>query len=102
MTTSKLNRMRVVFIIAGILSLIASIVAWTTVVDRPLTKQYVEFVQRAGNLSVEERARQRGTIQKFDYSGVWREPNLYMRAFCPAATAISFLLAFHRRIIVEK
>jgi len=101
MTAAKAKQVRVFLILVGILSLLASLWVWTTVVDRPLTREYVEFVQRAQSLSAENRACQQATIQKFDYSGAWREPEPYMRLLCPIATAVCFLLAFRRWRVAE-
>ena len=101
MTAARAKQVRVFLILVGMLGLLASLWVWTTVVDRPLTREYVEFMQRAQSLSAEERARQQATIQKFDYSGVWREPEPYMRLLCPVVTAGCFLLAFRRWHVAE-
>jgi hypothetical protein len=95
MTATRSKQLRVILIVVGLLSLLAALLAWDTVVDRPLSREYVEFLKRAESLSAEERARQQVAIQRFDYSGVWRDPFIYLRAFCPVATAICFLLAWH-------
>ena len=101
MTATRLKRTRVILVVVGTLSLLAALLAWNTVVDRPLSREYVEFMRRADSLSAEERARQRNEIQKFDFSGVWREPWLYMRLVCPVAAGVCFLLAFRRCRVAE-
>ena len=101
MNTTRLMQVRVILIVVGVLSSLAALLAWTTVVDRPLSQEYVEFMRRADSLSVEERARQQAMIQKFDYSGVWREPEPYMRLLCPVAAGVCFLLAFRRWAVAE-
>ena len=101
MTTTLSKRMRVILVVVGTLSLLAALLAWNTVVDRPLSREYVEFMRRADSLSAEERAQQRASIHKFDYSGVWREPWPYMRLLCPIAAAGCFLVAFRRWRVVE-
>jgi hypothetical protein len=101
MTAARAKQLRVLLISGGLLSLLATLWVWTTAVDRPLTREYAEFVQRAESLSAEERARLQATIQKFDRSGAWREPQPYLRLVCPIAAAVCFLLAFRRQRAAE-
>jgi hypothetical protein len=93
---------RMAFTVLGVLSLLATIFVWTTVVDRPLSSEYVEFIKRADTLSPEERARQQSAIRKFDRSGLWREPWPYLRVLCPVAAASCFLLLPPRSPVVKK
>ena len=79
------------------MSLLLTLAAWNTVRDRPLSREYVEFMQRTDNLDPEERARQLATIRKFDYSGVWREPEIYGRFIGAVATVGFLVMAFRRK-----
>jgi hypothetical protein len=101
MTATRAKKLRMFFIAVSILSLLATFLVWTTVVDRPLTKEYVEFVQRASSLSAEDRARQQAAIYKFDYSGVWREPMTYFRLFCPMVTVVCCFMVLRRWRVEE-
>lgn len=63
----------------------------------PLSKEYAEFMQKADGMSPAERDRQRATIRKFDHSGIWRDPEVYVRFIGPPASVGFLLLAFRHR-----
>ena len=44
---------RLVVALCGVVSLVLTVVAWTTVRDRPLSREYIEVMERARNLSPE-------------------------------------------------
>ena len=88
---------RLLLAVCGAVSLMLTIVAWTTVTDRPLSREYVEFMQRARSLSADEQARQLVKIRKFDYGGVWREPEIYIKLIGPFVTIGCLAMAFRKR-----
>jgi hypothetical protein len=88
---------RLVLVVSGAVSLVLTVVAWTTVTDRPLSREYVQFLQRARSVSADEQARQRANIRKFDDSSVWREPVIYIKLIGPFATIGCFAMAFRKR-----
>ena len=93
----RLFMKRLVVTLCGVVSLGLTVVAWTTVRDRPLSREYIEVMERTRNLSPEDQARQLTGIRKFDDRGGWREPELYVKLIGPFATIGFFAMAFRSR-----
>ena len=66
-------------------------------VDRPLSKQYTDFLRHSEGLSAEEKARAIQKIPKFDTSAVWHDPLTYAQYALLLLAIVSFYFAYRAR-----
>ena len=88
------------YLIFGALSFAVTLHAWASVSDRPLSKQYILFLERAeaAGYTPEEQDRQMHLqkIPMFDTSGAWKESLTYLKFISLFTTVGCIAVAFRK------